>query len=560
MHRWYQQEAIEAAYKTLLSDPKASPVIVAPTGSGKSHIIAGLCERAVNQYKGRVVVLQHRKELIEQNASKIQAAMEGSLKVSLFSAGLKQRDADGDIVVAGIQSMYDKAELLGPRQLIVIDECHLVPSEGEGMYRSFLSDIKERNPRARIVGLTATPYRTGEGYCFGEDRIFSQACYSVDAIRLMDEGFLCRPCSTAAVESVDTSALHKQKGEFIGKEVETLFDGQDLSRAVAEIIEKTWRRHSIMIFATCVRHALAIELELVKQGQLASSIACIFGNTLPADRQAILERFKAMRIKFVINVDVLTTGFDAPVVDAIAILRATASPGLYAQIVGRGMRVDPSKEDFLVLDFGENIQRHGSIDRIRPGRKGKLQTVEQVEKDDAEAEVKTRICPSCHQHVPTTELECECGCIMPVTRRHNDHSDEFTPIIGEGDLIDFKVLDIEYTKHDKTWLTGKPATLRIDYTVQTQSGKTLPDKISEWVGFESDGFALKKAGLWWIARSKWPIPVTIDSALTACLFGGIADAVKIKAKREGKYWKIQAVELGPIPEVKVIQNLEDAPF
>ena len=560
MQRWYQQEAIEAAYKTLLTDQKSSPVIVAPTGSGKSHIIAGLCDRAINQYRGRVIVLQHRKELIEQNSSKIQLALGDQFKIDLYSAGLGQKNCQSDIVVAGIQSIYDKAELLGPRQLVIIDECHLVPSEGEGMYRTFIGDIKERNPRARIVGLTATPFRTGEGYCYGTDRIFSEACYSVDMSRLIEEGFLCRPCSSIATESVDTSGLHKRDGEFVGKEVETLFDSQDLSKAVAEIIEKTWRRHSVMIFATCVRHALAIELELVKQGQLASSIACIFGNTPQADRKTMLERFKAMRIKFMINVDVLTTGFDAPVVDAIAILRATASPGLYSQIVGRGMRVDPSKDDFLVLDFGENIARHGSIDRIRPKRKQKSETVEQTEKSEEEKSKETRLCPSCHQHVPTTELECECGCVMPITSRHNDHSDDLTPIFGEGEPVEFKVIDIEFSKHDKTWLTGKPATLRVDYTVQTKTGRTLPDKISEWVGFESQDYARKRACDWWKSRSNWPIPATVDEALTACLFGGCADVLKIKAKRKGKYWDIQSAEFGPVPEVKVIENLEDAPF
>lgn len=557
MHRWYQQEAIEAAYKTLLSDQKASPVIVAPTGSGKSHIIAGLCRRAIEQYKGRVIVLQHRKELVEQNAAKIQDALEGWWKVTLFSAGLKQWNPDGEIVVAGIQSIYNQASLLGSRQLIIIDECHLVPNEGEGMFRRFLSDMRQTNPRSRLVGLTATPFRTGEGYCYGEDRMFDRVGYKVDMIKLIDEGFLCNLCSSEAKHTVDTSGLHKKAGEFITKEVVDLFGNQDITKAVAEIIEKTYARHSIMIFATSTRHASAIGVELVKQGQLASSIACVFGDTTQSQRKSILEDFKSMRIRWLINVDVLTTGFDAPVVDAIAILRATASPGLYSQIVGRGMRIDPSKEDCLILDFGQNIRRHGAIDRVRPNRKQQAKSDTQEKTEETEKKIRTVMCPSCFVDVPATEVECECGCVMPVKGRHENTADDVTPILGDAEPTVFEVLDIQYSKHHKK---DRPPTMRVDYTLRC-NGKTLPDTVSEWIAFESSFRAAQVAAEWWDTRTELPMPKTVDDALMYCVFGGVAEPRLVKARHDGQYWRIVKVKIDEKTKpIAITPPVEPPPF
>lgn len=560
MQRWYQQEAIDETYKKLLEDPKSAPVIVAPTGSGKSHIIAGLCRRAIEQYKGRVVVLQHRKELVEQNAAKIQAALEGWWKLTIYSAGLKQWNPDGEIVVAGIQSVYSQAELFGSRQLIIIDECHLVPSEGDGMYRRFLDDMRQRNPRSRVVGLTATPFRTGEGYCFGDDRIFTEVGYKVDMLKLIEEGYLSNLCSTEASESVDTSNLRKSNGEFVTKEMEDLFDKQDVSKAVSEIIQNCHLRHSIMIFASSVRHALAVEFELVRQGQSASSIACVFGTTSAARRKEIIDGFKSMQIRWLINVDVLTTGFDAPVVDGLAILRATASPGLYSQMVGRGMRIDPSKEDCLVLDFGQNIKRHGAIDMVKPNKKAKNQSDSQEDQDEREPGIRTVLCPSCFQDVPASETHCECGCVLPVKCRHDSQSDQITPIIGTAEPIVFEVLDIEYMKHNKP---DRPPTLRVVYTLR-RNGKTLPDKVSEWLAFESGHKAKQIAAEWWRVRSEIPVPQTVDQAVMFCVFGGVAEPTLVKAVLEDKYWKIVKAKIDEraklLAYVPAESNGEEVPF
>jgi DNA repair protein RadD len=160
--RWYQSEACEAVWNCFRNN-QGNPLIELPTGSGKSICVAELCRAAVEDHAGQVIVLAHRKELLEQNYSKIVSLLPPNVKAGLFSAGLRRYSQEEPIIVAGIQSCYEKATWFGRRHLVIIDEAHLCPNDGNGMYQTFLTDLQRYNDRLRIVGLTATPFRTGEG-------------------------------------------------------------------------------------------------------------------------------------------------------------------------------------------------------------------------------------------------------------------------------------------------------------------------------------------------------------------------------------------------------------
>lgn len=159
--RPYQQAAVSAVYEHLRTRDD-NPCVVIPTGGGKTPVMAAICRDTVQQWQGRVLILAHVKELLEQSAEKL-AQVCPDVKFGIYSAGLKRRETHAPVVVAGIQSIYKRARVLGPLDLILVDEAHMIALEGEGMYRQFLADAREVCPHLRIVGFTATPYRLKSG-------------------------------------------------------------------------------------------------------------------------------------------------------------------------------------------------------------------------------------------------------------------------------------------------------------------------------------------------------------------------------------------------------------
>jgi DNA repair protein RadD len=551
--RYYQKESVDATFD-FLCNRDGNALICHPTGAGKSVVIAELARRAVTDYGGKVIILQHRKELIEQNAAKVRVLLP-EVEVGIFSAGLGMYDRDEKIICAGIQSVYKNAHLFAPRNLVICDECHLIPNDGEGMYRTFLGNLeKSQSEGFRVVGLTATPFRTGEGKIYGEGRFFSEMVYNSDIIELIDQGFLCDMKSGEAKASVDTSNLHRRAGEFIAEEVEELFSNNVTVDAVNEIVNATIDRHSVMIFATSVKHACYIENLLhMHPGVSPDEVGTVFGNTSPLERASTIAAFVDRRIKFLVNVDVLTTGFDAPCIDAIAILRATASPGLYAQIVGRGLRTHNSKADCIVLDFGQNIKRHGSIDRIRAKRIVQAAR-DQVEAEAKEKQVGVKECPKCEVLNLETILECECGYVFPVEGRHNSQSESTLAIVGKTPPQVFDVIEVEYSKWSKP---DKPDTMRVDYRV-SKDGKEVMFGMSEWICFDHTGYARKKAEEWWSSRSCVRLPNTTADAITMATLGATADPTQIVAEHDGKYWTIKHAVV--LEKPNEYEEWEEPPF
>lgn len=532
--RWYQQEAVDTAYNYLCCEA-GNPLICLPTGSGKSLVIAELARRAVMEYGGRVLVLQHRKELIQQNADKVRKLID--TPVGEYSAGLRRFATAEDIVLCGIQSVYNKASFFDVRNLILIDEAHLCSASDESMYQTFFNDIRTVNPNIRFIGLTATPYRTGEGALCKADGVFQKLVYNAPIKQLMDEGFLCRVTNKPALHEVDTSGLHMRYGEFVAKEVENLFGGMATAEACKEILADCVGRHSIMVFCSSVKHAESVVVTM--RTLVDDRCEMVEGNTSPLERAEILTGFVSQRIRILVNVDVLTTGFDAPCVDAIAILRATASPGLFAQIVGRGLRTHESKKSgCLVLDFGENIKRHGPIDAIDFG-KARVPKGEKLEADDEGKE-----CPNCQLVVPSRKQSCECGFKFSVRApNHEQQADTVAQIISEPET--FQVDSVRYYRHEKE---GKTPSLRVDYHLDGEGN--LEQMISEWVCLEHAGFARRKAEGWWQSRCELEVPASVEDALLVTQ--AIAIPRSIVAVREGRFWRIVEAEIEEIPDASLM--------
>ncbi len=352
--RPYQKEAVDSTVR-YFQKQREPAVLVLPTGAGKSLVIAELARIA----KGRVLVLAHVKELVEQNHSKYEGYQ---LEAGIYSAGLERKDRDAKVIFGSIQSVAraDPAFFQG-FSLLVIDECHRVASAEDTQYVQVINTLRASSPSLCILGLTATPYRLGLGYIYEyshrgilrttEPRFFKKCIYDLSLGYMIKNGYQTPPLKIdSPVAGYDFSAL-KLRGpgaRFAMNEVEDLLKDQErvTPGIIANIVDMAKDRQGVMIFTASVRHA-----EEIMQYLPPEQSALVVADTESVVRAQIVERFKQRQLKYLVNVSILTTGFDAPHVDLIALLRPTESVSLYQQIVGRGLRLSPGKTDCLILDY-----------------------------------------------------------------------------------------------------------------------------------------------------------------------------------------------------------------
>ena len=514
--RDYQISAVEAVYEHL-ENRTDNPCVVIPTGGGKSPIIARICSDAINKWNGRVLVLAHVRELLRQNVEhleKIDPSLFG--KIGVYSAGLNARDVQQAIIVGGIQSVYDKAAELGAFDLILIDEAHRIPPEGEGMYRTLLNEAKIVNPNVRLIGFTATPYRTSSGWICSPENLLNEICFEIGIRELIVAKYLCPLVSKGGSQKVDTSQLHIRAGEFVADEASALMDQESIvNTACLDIEARTKDRKRILVFATSVEHANHLA-SVLNSFHLPAEV--VVGETLTSDRNRIVENFRKGDLRCLINCNVFTEGFDVPSVDCVALVRPTASPGLYAQMCGRGLRIAPEKITCLILDFGGNILRHGPLDAMQiNNKKHKGQNQAAPAKE----------CPECNSIIHAAFSHCpDCGYEFPDRGYTHDKTAS-----GASPLAESKEFDVEnvyYNEHIKKSAPDLPHTLRVMYKL----GSGI--YISEWVCPEHTGYARRKFEQFWIVRKgQYPVPST---ALEAYNRGSELEVPKkILVIQEGKY-------------------------
>ncbi|TWT71550.1 DEAD/DEAH box helicase [Crateriforma conspicua] len=551
--RNYQQAAVDAVYEHIRTRDD-NPVAVLPTGAGKSLVLAQIASDAVKRWNGRVLILAHVKELLEQNADKVRRLCP-DIDVGLYSAGLKKRDTNTPILVAGIQSIYKRACELESYDLIIVDEAHLISKKGDGMYRQFLADCKVINPNVRVIGLTATPFRLDSGMICSPDHFLNHVCFEVGIKELIRDGYLCPLVSKAGVNRADFGDLRIRAGEFVAGDVEELAgDDALVSAACAEIVELTTDRRAVLIFAASVAHGRQVVETLANNHDIECGF--VTGETTADERDELLARFRGDApkslltgepLRFLCNVNVLTTGFDAPRVDCVVMLRPTMSPGLLYQCVGRGFRLHPDKQDCLVLDFGGNIERHGPIDQIKPKEKA-------TRTDQAPP---AKECEKCHALVACGYANCpECGHTFPPSDReaHDAKASEAGVLSGEVTDTDYDVQDIVYRIHRKRDADDDaPRCLRVDYMIGLDHWQ------SEFICIEHSGFARRKAEQWWQERCIDPCPADADGAVDLANAGLIAptESITVRSISGQRYDRIIDCRLGEVP---TIANLEEAPF
>jgi DNA repair protein RadD len=520
--RYYQIEAVDALPRYWRAK-SGNPLVVLPTATGKSSVLAMFCIESILEYpETNILILSHVKELLLQDYQEL-IGIWPDAPVGIYSSGLKRRDMYKKITIAGIQSVWKQAYKLPRRiDLVIVDEAHTIPDEDGSRYRKFLDDLKAINPYVKVIGLTATPYRMGQGMLTeGENALFSDIAYEYPVLQAVKDGYLC-PLVTPAVKThLDTTGVRSAGGDFNQGQLERAVDIDAITRAaVSEVVELGRDRHCWLVFATGVNHAHHISAEIERYG-IRSGV--ITGTTPHGERDDMIRAHKDGSLRSLVSVGVLTTGYNNRMVDLLAMMRPTQSVGLYIQMVGRAMRIHPDKDNALVLDFAGNVREHGPIDKVRPHRRGPS--------DGGEAPFRYCLNPECGARCHAAALECpECGTPFPPHELGIEDKPDTSPLLSteiKPELVD--VTAVNYRRHVKRTGEGKP-TLRVDYA----SG--MLKAYSEWVCFEHTGRARENACRWWRERAGTVPPSTIEEALQRQ--GELHCPARIAVRPEGKFHRI----------------------
>lgn len=482
--RYYQDEAVFSFFDFFARGNIGNPLIAMPTGTGKSLVMALLIIEICRRYKNqRILMATHVKELIEQNYKTLLRVWP-SAPAGIYSAGLDRKDVGFPITYAGIGSIHKKPHVFQKIDILVIDEAHLLSPNGMTMYRTFIDQLKQYNPYLIVVGLTATPFRLGQGMLTNEGGLFTDFCYDITGIeafnRLIAEGYLCTLVPQKTNSELDIDGLHFVKGEFSVVEMQERFNVDSITiQALEESIVRGYNRKHWLIFATGVEHCDRIAKLLNDKYNIPTR--AVHSKLKNADRDENIRMFKSGEIKCVVNNNCLTTGFDFPGIDMIIILRPTMSPGLWVQMLGRGTRPSPNKTNCLVLDFAANTKRLGPInDPVIPYQKKKSK-----EKRDAPV----KICDNCGMYCHASVRICgNCGYEFPRSVKIMSEASNEELIKKQEIRIEiFKVDSITYDIHSKR---DKPDSLLVTY----QCGLLY---YKSWICFEHPEPSGHNARKWW---------------------------------------------------------------
>lgn len=474
MLRDYQQRAIDDLYNWFRGGNLGNPCLVLPTGAGKSHIVAALCKDALQNWpETRVLMLTHQKELIEQNAEKMRLHWPGA-PLGIYSASVGKKELDEPITFAGIQSIAKKANQLGHIDLIIVDECHMINHKDTGGYRELIAVLLKTNPNLRVIGLTASPWRLGHGLITDKPAIFDDLIQPVSIEELIHRGYLAPLRSKLTTTKLDTQGVKKRGGEYIESQLQKAVDQDPINAAIVdEVIARAEDRKAWLFFCTGIEHSEHIKETLISRGIVAE---CVTGKTPKGERERILSDFKAGKIRALTNANVLTTGFDYPDIDLIAMLRPTMSPALYVQMAGRGLRPKSHTDHCLVLDFAGAVKQHGPITNVTPPTKA-----------GSCGEAPIKACTNCFELVHLSAKACpHCGAEFEIEAK-----EKVPPKLHDVDIMgsepdSMKVTGWKWMEHISR-KTGK-AMLKVRFY------GALSDKpVDEYLCILHQGFAGDKA-------------------------------------------------------------------
>lgn len=561
-----------------------------PTGTGKSVVIAMFLKSIFQRWPTqKVMVLTHVKELIRQNYSKMLDIWPDA-PVGINSAGLGKRDVHRPILFAGIASVVKYVEQFWHVDLVIIDEAHLVSPKDATMYQKFISKLKIVNPHLKVIGLTATPYRLGQGL-ITDDGLFTDICFDLTTLqafnRLISEGYICPLVPKRTFTQIDTSEVSVRGGEFVESELQLAVDRTEITEAaVREAIQLSADRKHWLSFCAGIQHTINTVAILNSYG---ISAVAVHSKMSSQDRDTAIADWKAGRYQCAVNNNVLTTGIDFPGIDLILMLRPTISTQLWVQMLGRGTRCVYAKgydlgdfeqrmeairiggkRDCLVLDFAGNTKRLGPInDPVIPKK---------YKPSGGDAPVK--ICPHCATYNHASLRFCtQCGYEFPIVGTILNTSASTDELI-RGDHTEPEITEVDHITYNVHHKKDRPDSVKVAY----YCGMSL---VQEFVCFEHEGYASHRARKWWAQREAIQfeqrsgrsrgfdddmpyIPKTTSDAMV--LIQDLPAATHVKILTQGRYPVLVDVcfdgtgfgtvapgELRHVPSVEVLTSKAAAP-
>lgn len=529
--RGYQQECVDAVLHYFMAGNRGNPLVATPCATGKSLILAGMITQFMRMFPGqRFIAGTHVKELIQQDYNKLVEYWPNA-PVGIYSAGLRQKDVAHDIIIGGIQSMVKVAHAFGWRDIFFIDEAHLLSPNDASMYQLFIAILKTINPNLKVVGLTASPYRMGQGM-LTDGGLFTDICIDLTGLeafnRFIEEGYLSPIVARPTDVKLDTTGIHIINGDYVQGELERAMDEQHvlepaLKEDVALFLYE--KRRCGLVFLNSNKHVNEAA-EILKGFGLPT--VPVHNGLKPKERDANIAAWLNGEVAFATSQNMLTTGVDCPQLDFISDLAATVSTGRHVQKYGRGTRLFDwfklsDKEQFLKpnlfgyikkncrgMDHVGNVPRLGPInDPVIPKRKGDKGGVAPIKICETEKLVKPARGCGGYNHASARYCD-ECGAQFIIKAKVYDQAgtDEIIrgTAIPESDAPQIETFAVDNVFYTRQEIKGNKAMLKATYQCGLRS-------FTELKGFEHGGFAGKIARDWWRMRSSAEPPTNIDEAL-----------------------------------------------
>lgn len=555
--RYFQRSALDSLY-TYWEAGGGNGVIVLPTGSGKAYLIAKLIEELIAGYPGlRILNVTHSAPLVKQNFEEFINLLPFA-PAGIYSASLKQRNTHAQVLFCGIQSVYKRVAEIGHIDLIIIDEAHAISRKADAQYGKFFAAAKAINPDLRIVGTTATDYRMDSGRLTeGDDevaedgtvvssRMFDDVVYEAKLTTLIEEGYLTRLVSGRTGAKIDIKSLHTRGGEYVPGEVSDAAE-RIIEDAVAEDMAMSVDRKAGLFFSTSKENARHIAEAIRRHGRTCA----VLTSDNAHQTKEIFDGFRSGKYWAISSVSMITTGTNFPFVDFISLILSTKSAGKLVQILGRGTRNSPGKEDCLVADHGRNLAFHGPIDQISPKAPGSGDG-EQPQKLCPQDKKDTEGNPGCGELVPISRMTCHCcGYIFPPSEEEKITAQaDIAPVLSTAAPVWHSVTARTFREHVGKD-PNKPPSVRVDYMLGMVGQR-------EWLCPQHTGYAKTKANRYWAKHNgATPYPASVQEWLERV--DELAITAEVKLKPAGKYqdvidWQAGAANDNYPASVKPLQR------
>lgn len=537
--RYYQRESIDATFD-YWREADGHPLIDLATGTGKA-MVNGVLMQELRAGWGdmRLMSVTHVQEIVEANYKEF-VGVDPFAPAGIYASALGRRDTRAQMLFGQMQSVYNKAKSIGHVDVLLVDECHMIPTKDTTMYRTFIADLMAINPDMKMVGLSATPYRLDSGRLDeGDDKLFDRVVYTYGIRQGVDDGYLTPLSSKPLSTNYDVTGVRKSMGDFKASDYRAAVDSEHLNRLVAEeVLDVEGHRNKALLFFRGIEHCARMRDEFKRLGK---RVEMVHGGTPGGERRRLIEGLKAGDLWGLVNDNCLSTGTNIVGVDLIVDGYRTMSAPRYVQRAGRGTRVvyppglDPEtvdaearraaiaghiKPNCRYMDFAGNIKEHGPVDMIQPRKPGK---------GDGQAPIK--ICPACFEENHASVRQCRlCGHEFDIEEKPRFEARADTaPILSVTTAEWLPVRRRQFRYHEK--LGGLPS-VRAEFT----SGLTV---YKTWLCPQHTGFAKSKADRWWRQHSgQTPFPSSVDEWLSRESELQETAEIAIKPKPGSKYFDV----------------------